>query len=109
MDLEQARELRARVVDGATTLYPRGDPRLVKYQNDYVQLLLQMQRYEEAETVAGEALTSLSSGETTSRLLTLRWLVILYEQWEKPEEALRYRKRLISIEAATRPATMPVR
>ncbi len=77
----------------------------MKYQNDYFQLLLQMQRYEEAEAVANDALKSLPSGETTSRLMMLRSLVNLYEQWTKPEEAERYRKLVNSTEAATRPAT----
>ena len=106
-DLEQARELRARVVEGAKTLLPAKDARRVKYQNDYFQLLLAMQRYEEAETVAGDALKSLPSEETTSRLTMLRSLVNLYKQWNKPEEADRYQKLVHSAEAEERASTTP--
>jgi tetratricopeptide (TPR) repeat protein len=106
-DLEQARELRARVVECAKTLLPAEDARRVKYQNDYFQLLLAMQRYEEAETVAGDALKSLPSKETTSRLTMLRSLVNLYEQWNKPEDAERYRKLVQSAEAEKRASTTP--
>jgi predicted Zn-dependent protease len=77
-------------VGAAKTLFPPGDARLVKYQNDYVHLLLQMQRYPEAEAVAGDALKSLPSGETASRLQVLRSLADLYQQWKKPDEAERY-------------------
>jgi tetratricopeptide (TPR) repeat protein len=104
--LEQARELRADVVEAAKKLYPHGDPRAAKYQSDYIQLLLAMQRYGEAATVAGDALQSLPSGEITSRLMILRSLVKLYEQWKKPEEAQRYRKLVTSTEAAILPAEL---
>jgi hypothetical protein len=107
--LEQARELRERVVNGARRLYLPGDARLVKYQNDYVQLLLVMQRHEEAEDVALEALKSLPSGETAARLMVLRSLVSVYEQSSKPEEADRYRKLLTGLEATTRATTIPAR
>src|SRR5262249_43354542 len=89
-DLEHARDLRARVVECAKTLLPAEDARRVKYQNDYFQLLLAMQRYEEAETMAGDALKSLPSKETASRRMILRSFVKLYKQWNKPEEADRY-------------------
>jgi WD40 repeat protein len=107
--LEQARELRARVVDSASKLYPRGDARLVRYQADYFRLLLQMQRYKEAEAVASDALDSLPSDDATSRLMMLRSLVGLYEQWDKPEDAERWRKLANAAEAATRPTTNQAR
>ncbi len=106
-DLEQARELRGRVVERAKTLFPAEDARRVKYQNDYFQLLLAMQRYEEAETVAGDALKSLPSQETSSRLMMLRSLVNLYQQWNKPEEADRYQQLVHSAEAEQRASTTP--
>ena len=105
--LEEARAMRRKVVDAAKALYPRGDPRRAKYQNDYIQILIQMQSYKEAETVANDALKSLPSGDTASRLLMLRSLVNLYEQWNKPEEAERYRMLVNSAEAVTRPAPVP--
>ena len=57
---------------------------------------------------ANDALQSLPSGETISRFMMLRSLVNLYEQWNKPEEAERHRKLVISAEAAERAATMPM-
>jgi tetratricopeptide (TPR) repeat protein len=106
-DLEHARELRARVVECAKTILPAEDTRRVKYQNDYFQLLLAMQRYEEAETLGGDALKSLPSKETTSRLMMLRSLASLYKQWNKPEEADRYQKLVKSAEAEERGSTKP--
>ena len=106
-DLEQARELRAHVVECAKTLLPAEDARRVKFQNDYFQLLLAMQRYEEAETVANDALESLPSEETASRLMMLRSLANLYQQWNKPEEADRYQNLVHSAEAAERASTTP--
>jgi len=83
-----------------------GDVRLVKYQDDYVTLLMHMKRYEEAEAVAREALASLPAAEETSRQKVLNSLVTLYEQWEKLPQAEHYRKMLTptSAPAATQPA-----
>jgi tetratricopeptide (TPR) repeat protein len=108
-NLQDAKAVRARVVESAKTLYARGDVRLVKYQNDYVTLLLQMQSFEEAEAVAVDALESLPSGETSARLTVLRLLVKLYDEWRKPDQADRYRKLLTSTEAEARPTTVPRR
>jgi hypothetical protein len=107
--LEEARALRAWVVEEARTLYPAGDARLVKYQHDYLQLLLQMKRYEEADAMAGEVLKSVPPAESTSRLMMLRLLAELYRQWDKPGEAERYRQHATALEAATRPATTQAR
>jgi tetratricopeptide (TPR) repeat protein len=106
-DLEQARELRTRVVESSKEHFPPEDARRVKYQSDYFQLLLAMERYQEAETVANDALESLPPGATASRLTFLRSLVSLYEQWNKPEEAERHRKLVISAEVEERGSTTP--
>jgi serine/threonine protein kinase/tetratricopeptide (TPR) repeat protein len=104
-DLEQARELRARIVECAIKSLPAEDARRAKYQNDYFQLLLAMQRYEEAETAALDALKSLPSKETTSRVMMLRSLANLYKQWNKPQEADRYNVLVHSAEAEKRAST----
>jgi hypothetical protein len=105
--LEEARAMRAEVVESAGRIYAKGDPRLVKYQNDYLVLLVQMRRYPEAEVVAREALDSLPPGETAWRQKLLRSLVDVYEHWPKPDELEHIRKLLANAEAATRPSTMP--
>jgi WD40 repeat protein len=103
--LEEALAVRQHVVERAAALYFQTDPRLAKYQGDYISLLIEMKRYEEAELVARQAFGALSWSDTASRQLMLRLLVRLYEQWPKPDEAERYRKLLTSVQAATRPAT----
>jgi tetratricopeptide (TPR) repeat protein len=60
--------------------------------------LTRAQRYAEAEPVLLEAESGLRAPVwlATSREVTVRWLVSLYEQWGKPEQAAAWKQRLVT-------------
>ena len=78
----------------------------MKYQSDYVNLLFQMKRYEEAESVLNDGL--LAARQTNDAALQkrlLRSLSAVYNEWGKPEKAAEIQKLLSSLSPATRPST----
>jgi tetratricopeptide (TPR) repeat protein len=104
---EDARALRAKIVEAASGSYSKGDSRLVKLQCASVELLLQMKCYPDAAALAREALESLPAGETVWRSKCLGYLVEAYKQSENPEEEARHRELLRSLQQARRPSTRP--
>jgi tetratricopeptide (TPR) repeat protein len=86
--LSLAEVLRQRVVTEAKVLLPAGDTRLLAFQIDYVDLLLQMTRYEDAERELLEARKTAGSPQSSPDAARVqRALIRLYEAWGKPERA----------------------
>ncbi|HEV2295598.1 MAG TPA: protein kinase [Tepidisphaeraceae bacterium] len=86
--LDLADALRQRVVTEAKTVLPAGDPRLIAFQIDYVDLLLQMMKYAEAERELLEAEKTAGDSQAKPDAARIRRsLIRLYDLWGKPEKA----------------------
>jgi hypothetical protein len=85
--LNLAETLRNRVVTEIKALLPAGDRRVITYQIDYVDLLLQMQKYDEAERQLLDANKAIADPSQPQAATIRRALIRLYDAWGKPERA----------------------
>ena len=85
--LDLAETLRQRVVTEAKALLPPGERRVIAFQIDYVDLLLQMKKYDEAERQLLDADKAITDPSNPQAATVRRALIRLYEAWGKPERA----------------------
>jgi superkiller protein 3 len=109
--LEEARRLRLQVIEKAKATYPRGDSTIIEFQRYYVELLHQMQRYEEERDVVLDILAAVGN-DKAQQIWGLRRLVSLHNAWQKPHEAEAYRQKLLRLDptsswGTTRPSSAP--
>jgi tetratricopeptide (TPR) repeat protein len=77
--LNLAETLRSRVVSEVKSILPPGDKRVIGYQIDYVDLLIQMQKYEEAERQLLEADRAITDRSNPPAATIHRALIRTYE------------------------------
>ena len=106
--LQEAAAVRQQIVEGARSTLKRGDPRRIRYQLDYAELLIHMKQWEQAERLLLDSHAEIqeSNADTPLALRAASQLVQLYDTWGKSEKATQYRAKLPALRAATRPATM---
>jgi serine/threonine protein kinase len=100
---EVAAQLRQQVVSEAKRLFAPGHPLLLKYQNAYADVLLEIRRLDEAEVQLVEAYAGLKSADADEAALQseIERLVKLYESWSKPDQAAAWRAKFPAIPASS--------
>jgi len=99
--LPLAKTVRQRVVTEGKAALPPTDKRLIAFQIDYVDLLIQMKDFEAAEKELLAAEPHAGDPQTNPQAATVRRSILrLYDAWGKPERAKAYQNR-----AATVPST----
>jgi len=63
----------------------------VRLQSEYGACLLALERYADAEALLLESYTALPDSQMNEAAPLLEQLVALYEAWEKPDSAAKYR------------------
>ena len=70
---------------------PHEHPKRVRLQSEYGACLLALERYADAEALLLESYTVLPESKMNEAAPLLEQLVALYEAWEKPDSAAKYR------------------
>ena len=70
---------------------PHEHPKRVRLQSEYGACLLALERYADAEALLLESYTALPDSQMNEAAPLLEQLVALYEAWEKPDSAAKYR------------------
>ncbi len=91
---KEAETLTSEAIAVARDSLPAGDRRIGEYRGTHGRILTQLELYEDAERALLEAHTILHAVQGATDSLTLetaRSLAILYEAWDKPAEAAKWR------------------
>jgi serine/threonine protein kinase/Flp pilus assembly protein TadD len=94
---EEAEPLLLRAVEIRTNDYPETHPLVAATNTVYGHALARLGRYDEAERLLIDNLpylTPATGGTDRRSRRALAWTVSLYEDWERPEEAERYRQQM---------------
>jgi serine/threonine protein kinase len=94
---QDAEPILLRAVEIRTQDYPSTHPLVAATNSVYGHALARLGRYDEAERLLTDNLpylTPATGGTNRRSRRALAWTVSLYEDWEKPEEAERYRQQM---------------